>query len=85
MSRGADRGESDKSACRSQAYDLRGRDHGDISFSFGISMLILCHHENGRPCRVSCSKLPYVLYPYAAGVGAFSAFLELERDGNCAL
>ena len=48
-------------------------------------MLILCHHENGRPCRVSCSKLPYVLYPYAAGAGAFSAFLELERDGNYAL
>ena len=48
-------------------------------------MLILSRHENGRPCRVSCSKLPYVLYPYAAGAGAFSAFLELERDGNSAL
>ena len=83
MSRGTDRGESDKSACRSQTYDAGERDHGDISF--GISVLILRRHENGRPCGVSCSMLPYVLYPYAAGAGAFSAFLELERDGNCAL
>ena len=82
MSRGADRGESDKGACRSQAYDTGERGHGDISF--GISVLILSRHENGRPCRVSCSKLPYVTAPTPQGAGFFSAFLELERDGNYA-
>ena len=34
MSRGADRGESDKGACRSQTYDAGERGHGDISFEF---------------------------------------------------
>ena len=74
MSRGADRGESDKGACRANGTMVTSP-----------SVPILSRHENGRPCRVSCSKLPYVLCPYAAGVGAFSAFLELERDGNYAV
>jgi hypothetical protein len=38
---------------------------GDISFE--ISVLIVGRHENGRPCRVGCSMLPYVTAHYAAG------------------
>jgi hypothetical protein len=46
--------------------------------------LILGRHENGRPCRVGCSMLPYVTAPTPQGAGVFSAFLELERDDNYA-
>ena len=34
-------------------------------------MLILSRHENGRPCRVGRSVIPYQTAPYAAGAGAF--------------
>ena len=36
MSRGADGGESDKGACRSQSYDTGERGHGDISFGISV-------------------------------------------------
>ena len=77
---GADRGESDKGACRSQTYDAGVRGHGDISF--GIRVLILSR-KNGRPCRlvVVCYR-SCALTPQDADV--FSAFLGLERDGNYA-
>src|SRR5262249_5361333 len=41
MSRGADRSESDKRACRSQFYDSGERDHGDISFAISVLKTIL--------------------------------------------
>ena len=69
MSRGADRGESDKGACRSQTYDAGERDHGDILL-WNLSAH-LERHENGRLCRVSCSKLPYVTAPTPQGAGTF--------------